>query len=208
MFGLTESDLRKRILGCADGPASFNATHTKNGGQGISVDPIYCIDPEEIQARIEEVAPEIIRKVEANKDDFIWTHFDSPQDLLSHRLHAMGLFLSDFYDGRRQGRYVASELPSLPFHENRFDLCLCSHFLLLYGEQLSFSFHLESILSLMNISDELRIFPVIELGNQSSRHLQRLTAELSARGISMKLENVGYEFQKGGDQMAVFNNYP
>ena len=34
MFSLTEEDLEKRILGCGDGPASFNAELTKKGGQG------------------------------------------------------------------------------------------------------------------------------------------------------------------------------
>ena len=33
MFALTSSDLSGRILGCADGPASFNAFHTRSGGE-------------------------------------------------------------------------------------------------------------------------------------------------------------------------------
>lgn len=37
MFALTEADLHKRILGCGDGPASFNAELTKRGGKVISV---------------------------------------------------------------------------------------------------------------------------------------------------------------------------
>ncbi|MDX1815834.1 MAG: SAM-dependent methyltransferase, partial [Thermodesulfobacteriota bacterium] len=33
MFALSETDLGKRILGCADGPASFNCILTKRGGR-------------------------------------------------------------------------------------------------------------------------------------------------------------------------------
>ncbi len=35
MFSLNESDLTKTILGCGDGPASFNAELTKAGGNVI-----------------------------------------------------------------------------------------------------------------------------------------------------------------------------
>ena len=40
-FGLTDGDLSKTILGCGDGPASFNAELTSRGGNVISVDPAY-----------------------------------------------------------------------------------------------------------------------------------------------------------------------
>ncbi len=42
MFALTDSDLEKRILGCADGPASFNAELTANGGSVVSCDFCSC----------------------------------------------------------------------------------------------------------------------------------------------------------------------
>lgn len=41
MFDLTEVDLRRHILGCADGPASFNAEMTRQGHRVISCDPLY-----------------------------------------------------------------------------------------------------------------------------------------------------------------------
>ncbi len=41
MFALSESDLARPLLGCADGPASFNAGMTRLGHRVISVDPLY-----------------------------------------------------------------------------------------------------------------------------------------------------------------------
>lgn len=41
MFSLLKSDFDKKILGCADGPASFNAELSEIGGNIISIDPIY-----------------------------------------------------------------------------------------------------------------------------------------------------------------------
>jgi hypothetical protein len=41
MFALSDADLRGRVLGCADGPASFNAEATRRGTSIISADPLY-----------------------------------------------------------------------------------------------------------------------------------------------------------------------
>ena len=39
MFSLTDEDLNLKILGCGDGPASFNSVMHKNGKRVISIDP-------------------------------------------------------------------------------------------------------------------------------------------------------------------------
>ncbi len=52
----------------------------------------------------------------------------------------MRLFLEDFEEGKKQGRYIAGELPELPFDDNSFDLAHVSHLLFLYSEQLSLNF--------------------------------------------------------------------
>ena len=44
MFLLTDQDLAGRIVGCADGPASFNAEATRLGTRVVSCDPIYAFD--------------------------------------------------------------------------------------------------------------------------------------------------------------------
>ncbi len=42
MFNLTEYELKNsKILGCGDGPASFNAEVTALGGSAVSLDPTY-----------------------------------------------------------------------------------------------------------------------------------------------------------------------
>lgn len=43
MFDLSAADLRRRILGCGDGPASFNAELNSLGGDVVSIDPLYSI---------------------------------------------------------------------------------------------------------------------------------------------------------------------
>ena len=49
MFDLGAQDLGKQILGCADGPASFNAEMTARGCRVVSCDPIYVFTDHEIR---------------------------------------------------------------------------------------------------------------------------------------------------------------
>jgi hypothetical protein len=54
MFGLTETDLSGRILGCGDGPASFNAEATRRGHRVGSCDPVYDFSAKQIERRVHE----------------------------------------------------------------------------------------------------------------------------------------------------------
>ena len=66
MFSLSERDLEGHILGCGDGPASFNAELTQNGGRIMSFDPIYKFSADEIRGRIQRVYPGMIAELARN----------------------------------------------------------------------------------------------------------------------------------------------
>ena len=66
IFSLIDSDLNKFILGCGDGPASFNAELTKLGGKVVSVDPLYQFDTKSLQQGINEAYDEIMPQMYAN----------------------------------------------------------------------------------------------------------------------------------------------
>src|SRR5690606_5768414 len=93
MFSLTEADLDRRILGCGDGPASFNAIASRHGCRAVSADPLYRFPAEQIAGRIEATAPVVAEQVRRNAADFVWTHFESVDELIEARLEAMNEFL-------------------------------------------------------------------------------------------------------------------
>ncbi|HEY9761809.1 MAG TPA: methyltransferase domain-containing protein [Trichocoleus sp.] len=201
MFSLSEADLEKRILGCGDGPAAFNYELTTEGGQVISVDPIYQFTAQEIQGRIAATFDEVIEKVRQNPEEFVWTTISSPDELGRVRMAAMGQFLADYERGKVGGRYITASLPNLPFADNSFDLALCSHLLFLYSLQLDADFHLAAIREMLRVAKEVRIFPLLELGTVKSRHLDTVMAKLEALGYLLQIQTVDYEFQKGGNEM-------
>ncbi len=129
MFSLSNTDLEKKILGCSDGPACFNAEVTSLGGSVISVDPIYEFNSEQIRTKIDEVYPQIMEQVSKNKNEFIWKKINNIDELGAIRMDAMKRFLSDYDLGKKSGRYINASLPALPFSNGEFELALCSHYL-------------------------------------------------------------------------------
>ena len=209
MFALTDADLETRILGCADGPASFNAEMTCDGRQVVSCDPLYQFSTAEIRQQIQVTSPKIVKYAQTNCDEFVWSEaIPNANALASLRMNAMDRFLLDYDLGRRDNRYVVDELPSLQFSDNTFDLALCSHFLFLYSEHLTERFHMESLQNLMRVARETRVFPLVELNSKPSRHLENVKSSLLRQGYRVEVDLVDYEFQRGANQMMRIKRQP
>jgi hypothetical protein len=201
MFGLSRHDLASRILGCGDGPASFNAELTTRGGRVVSVDPLYECPADAIADRIREVTPIVLGQLRQNPDAFVWRHFDSVEAVAVARHQSMTAFLEDYGGPDRGDRYVAGGLPVLPFAAGRFDLALCSHFLFLYSLHFPADFHVASLRELVRLAPDVRVFPLLELGGERSRHLDAAIDALRADGVTVAVRDVDYEFQRGATQM-------
>jgi hypothetical protein len=201
MFALSDQDLGLKILGCGDGPASFNAEATRRGANVISCDPIYRWEAAQIRERIAVTYDQILDQTRRNVDQFEWDSIRSVEELGLVRMAAMQEFLVDYSQGKDEGRYVEAELPTLPFADSSFDLALCSHLLFLYSTQLGEAFHHASIQELCRIAREVRIFPLLALDGQRSPYVEYSIEELRRAGHVVSIEIVPYEFQRGGNQM-------
>jgi len=208
MFNLTDDELKNsKILGCGDGPASFNAEVTALGGSVVSIDPTYQFSTEQIAGRIDEVALEVMAEVRKKQEDFVWKNIANPDALYEMRMSAMQSFLADFKSGKEEGRYRYEMLPSLSFNNAQFDLALSSHFLFLYSEHLDEEFHIKAIDEMLRVAREVRIFPLVTLSGEVSTHLVPVVAYLEARGYNCEVVKTAYEFQKGGDEMLVITSH-
>ena len=197
MFALSGADLRLRILGCADGPAGFNAVATRRRLRVTSCDPVYRFSGAEIRARIDATFEEMLHQTASNRHEFVWETIRSLDDLARVRRAAMETFLDD-YPG---GGYVAGELPALPFATGAFDLALCSHFLFLYSRLLAADFHIAAVRELLRVAREVRIFPLLALGSEPSAHVEPVMEAMRRDGHDAAIVAVPYEFQRGGNQM-------
>jgi hypothetical protein len=200
IFNLTDADLKKSILGIGDGPASFNAEGSRLGYRITSVDPIYEFNADQIRQRFDKVIDDIIEQVRNTPTDWVWAYHTSPEDLRKNRERALTLFCEDYDQGKQDGRYELGELPHLIYEDNQYELGLCSHLLFLYSDHLDEQFHIESILEGLRVCQEVRIFPLLTLMLDPSPHLQKVLERLTQEGYSWKIQQSGYELQRGGNQ--------
>lgn len=204
MFQLSPGDLQKKILGCGDGPACFNAELTARGGQIISADPLYRFDADQIRTRIEAVYPQIVEQVAQSPEKFIWTTIPDVASLGRVRMAAMDRFLEDYEQSIPTKRYVNAALPQLPFETDEFDLALCSHYLFLYSDHVSQKEHIASMQELCRVAKEVRVYPLVTLGSDRvSAHLGPVMKALEHDGITVSFTPVTYRFQVGATEMLV-----
>jgi hypothetical protein len=201
MFALREDEMTRKVLGCGDGPASFNAEATRRGAAVISCDPIYRWPAADIRERIASTCTEILEQTSRNRDEFVWDSIRSVEELGRLRMAAMEAFLDDYEPGTNEGRYVDAALPALPFADRSFELALCSHLLFLYSRQLDEAFHHAAVEELRRVAGEVRIFPLIALGGERSPYVDSTIDVLRARGCDVTIDAVPSEFQRGANQM-------
>jgi hypothetical protein len=206
MFHLTDEDFERSILGCADGPASFNAEMSRQGRRIVSCDPLYHLTTDQIKRRIDATYDEVIRQTRHNEEKFVWDRITSLDELGRLRLEAMNDFLGDYERGKKDGRYLPAELPDLPFAPSSFDIALCSHFLFFYSDSLSLAFHQQAVDELCRVACEVRIFPMLTYNAEPSPHVDPIAEHSRKAGRIVAIETVPYEFQRGGNLMMKLSN--
>jgi len=205
MFNLNQSDLKKSIISFGDGPASFNKEMTELKRNVVSIDPIYQFTRDELLHRFNKTRDLVIEQTKRNIDHYNWTYIKSVHELEKARMTAMMDFSNDFELGKTQGRYICQELPNrLDFDNLSFDLGLSSHFLIMYS-QLGLDFHILSLIEMLRLCKEIRIFPILDLNSKKSEILDDLIKEFQTDFI-VDILKVGYEFQKGGNEMLVIKH--
>jgi len=200
MFNLSRDDLCRSILGCGDGPAGFNARMHSLGHHAVSCDPLYQYPRDQIDSAIRRARDEVMQQVRENPGNFVWTTIRTPTELEQVRMDAMREFLEDYEAGLSEGRYLTARLPALPFRDRQFDLCLCSHFLFLYGS-LGPDFHLASIREMARVAAEVRIYPVVDTNGIQAEYFGELIEQVRDGGLEVKTERAGYNFLRNGEEM-------
>jgi len=204
MFDLTASDLTKSILGCGDGPASFNSVCNAKGGNVVSLDPLYALSEDQISKRIQATFDNVISQTRENQERFRWNQIGTVENLGRIRMDAMRQFLDSYEQGKKDGRYVNAALPVIPFPDNYFDISLSSHFLFLYSDNLDYKFHYNAIVEMLRVSSQVRIFPLLDVNACKSKYVERMINDLHQ--YDFEIRKVNYEFQVGGNELMIISH--
>jgi len=188
MFALEDPlDPPGGVLDAAAGASSFTADAARRGLKAVAVDPRYRLPQEELFAEARTEISVSTAKLAKLQDLFDFSYYGDLERHRAGREASLERFMADFAADRRDGggRYVAGELPHLPFGDDRFGLVLCSHFLFLYGEHFDDDFHERAVMELIRVcrpGGEVRIYPLVTLSFREYPHLDRLTQAVRRAG--------------------------
>lgn len=171
------------------------------GFRVVSADPLYRFTRAEIASRVADTREKMTAGLKAALHRFVFTWHGSVESHLEIRMEALRHFLADFERGKADGRYRAAALPALPFADGAFDIALSSHFLFLYSDHFDANSHIACISEMMRVSGEARIFPLLDLDGEPSRHVGPVRDRMHRLGFETEVRHVDYEFQKGGNEM-------
>jgi SAM-dependent methyltransferase len=202
MFALTPAELAGRLLDCSAGAADFTAIAAARGAHAVAVDPAYAMSRDEL-ARLGRVDLERGSAIAAEHPDrFVWDWYGDPERRQRLRSQALARFLLDLVVA--PGRYVAGQLPTLPFRDGAFDLAVCSHLLFTWGDQLGSDWHAAALAELARVAREVRVFPLLLQGRGDPVPFwDELMTTLAGAGLTAQRRVVDYEFQVGGNEMLV-----
>ena len=192
-FLLEPDDLvGKRVLDVAGGVSSFCAESNELGIIVTSFDPIYSLPAEKIMERSEPDLDAVYRAI-GSVPTYRWEFYKNPDYMRALREGASAIFFSDF-KGRPQ-RYVAGELPRLPFADGEFDLTLLSYLLFAYQDRFDYEFHRQSILEIMRVTrDEARIYPTVTFEAQPSEYIPMLRSDPALQPFVFTEIKTDFEF--------------
>ena len=109
------------------------------------------------------------------------------------RERASAIFFADYNTHRE--RYVAGELPRLPFGDGKFDLTLASYLLFAYQDRFDYKFHRDSILEIMRVTrGEARIYPTVTFEAQASDYIPMMRADPALRQLAFTEVKTNFEF--------------
>ncbi len=211
MFDLDLGAMRgMRVLDCPSGPAAFAKQAEEIGITAVACDPMYAQDDVRILRQVvDNDAENVTRKQHQNM-----ALFHRQLVPTTVRRQAMEIFLKDYTAGRASGRYVAAQLPSLPFADQSFDIVLSANLLFLYSDTNSggmlenspfdLEFHMKAIKELARLTKkEVRIYPLKGPWKGDHAFLRPLIDQLESESFKVEFKDVAQRDIIGAEQMMV-----
>lgn len=201
MFDLTDEDLvTKKIITVASGFDCFNAEMNESGNPIISCARNYNYDLAQMREMVEKNLARMQDHLGEHQAQYLLTPGQDIEKVRNRWIRRAKLFLADYEQGKKAGRYRADVLPTLDFPDQRFDFALSSHFLFAHPE-LSLDSHVDFIKEMARVAKEVRIFPLSNSYGEVSPYLGPVMQALQELHYGEEVRQVSYEFQRGSNAM-------
>lgn len=202
MFDLDPSGLPARVLDSSGGISGFTAEAGRRCATALAVDPAYALTRDELARLGHDDLARGTAIADQYADRFTFDWYGDPTRRVTLRKSALAQFLMDV--AMSPGRYVAGQLPQLPFRDNAFELAVCSHLLFTWADELGLEWHRAALLELARVAREVRVFPTVVQGpGEPVPFWDELMSDVADAGVTTERRRVPYEFQVGANTMLV-----
>jgi hypothetical protein len=199
MFSLENISPSTKLLSIADGPSTFNLELRRLEINITSVDPIYNLSIDELKETFKKSYTHNKQYFYEYPKRFNLRNTEEIEEILAKRQNTFNEFIIDYENNR--SNYKFGELPILEFSQDVFDICLCSNFLFLFDHLFELEFHLNSVIEMLRVSNEVRIFPLYNnTDGRESMHLKSVIQYLQDNNYSYSIETNDYHIWKGGNR--------
>ena len=182
----------KRVLDVAGGVSSFCAEGNELGIKVTAFDPIYSMPAQKIRERSEPDLESVYQTI-GRVPTYRWGFYENPDYMRVLRARASAIFFSDYKI--HPERYIAGQLPRLPFADAEFDLTLVSYLLFAYQDRFDYEFHRDSILEIMRVTrGEAKIYPTVTFEAQPSEYIPMLQSDPMLGGFGFEEIKTDFEF--------------
>ncbi|GAB4392551.1 MAG: hypothetical protein Tsb005_07100 [Gammaproteobacteria bacterium] len=213
MFMLTQEEQQQaKMLDCGSGVASVNAELIALGNQHmVSCDALYAQSLAQIAQVIATRKAKLAAALREHQQDvnLDFTNQAALDDFVSQQQQHMERFYQDYQTASARERYIAADLPRLPFDDHQFDLALSSHFLFhkLLPEH-DDQFHIDMVLEMCRVAREVRIYPVMDADGNIAQAIGPVMAALQAHDYGVEIKQVEYCLLKDSNAMLrAWSNY-
>lgn len=205
MFDLGHAELdMMHVLDCSGHYSSFSYEMGLEGHKVVVANPFFATTASMLRNQLKGLEQRFHDHVASNLDAYFLHHATLDAEM-AHRHQVSDTAIQDLESSLDGQRYSPQDLTQLNYADESFDLALSSHFLFTYSDELTLEYHQAAIQEMLRVADELRIFPLITHQGKPSPHLGPILQWATTQGMSAELQQVPYEFQKGGNAMLIID---
>ncbi|WP_423062311.1 hypothetical protein [Candidiatus Paracoxiella cheracis] len=197
MFALTDRDLAQSILDYPAGISSFNAEMYERGYDIISGDPHYDLTPLDMSKHADNIIQHLATHLHEYADRIQGEGEKTLENIVNAWNHYAQIFVTDYSQGKLEGRYRAAKLPALPFADFEFELALCPDLLFRNKEASPEAM----VAELCRVAHEVPVFPLLDAHGEVASALGTVMLNLQQSNFGVEVREVPYKLQKGSNAM-------
>jgi hypothetical protein len=176
MFDLTDSDLTRKILDYNAGCASFTQELALNNPGVMACDNLYQHSPAVLWDKLNHLAMNSNAIKALLTPAFINERAQHIPQMMAH------------YAKVGSTHYLNSKIENLIFPDEAFHLALSAYALFTVTDHLSETYHINAILELLRVANEVRIFPLTNLQGKVSPYIGTILSGLQQQGLDTEIK--------------------